>query len=54
MTTIDLPAADSDVNGFVTAMNVFGSGPTSNIVLDVISELRILYLYICMMRFEVS
>ena len=24
--TIDLPAVDSDVNAFVTAMNVFGTG----------------------------
>ena len=39
MATIDLPAVDSDVNGFVTAMNVFGSRPTSNIVLNEISEL---------------
>ena len=39
MATIDLPAVDSDVNGFVIAMNVFGSGPGSNIVLNEISEL---------------
>ena len=39
MATIDLPAVDSDVNVFVTAMNVFGSGPASNIVLNEISQL---------------
>ena len=39
MATIDLPAVDSDVNVIVTAMNVFGSGPSSNNVLDEISEL---------------
>ena len=37
MATIDLPAVDSDVNIFVTAMNVFGSGPASNIALNEIS-----------------
>ena len=53
MTTIDLPAVDSDVNVFVTAMNVFGSGPASNIVLNEISELAIYihtvntYIYAC-------
>ena len=39
MATINLPAVDSDVNVFVTAMNAFGSGPASNIVLNEISEL---------------
>ena len=39
MATIDLPAVDSDVNVFVTAMNAFGSGPASNIVLNEISQL---------------
>ena len=48
MTTIDLPAVDSDVNVFVTAMNVFGSGPSSNIVLDEISELHTACIYLCM------
>ena len=42
MTIIDLPAVDSDVNVFVTAMNVFGSGPASNVVHNEISELYIL------------
>ena len=31
--------SDSDVNVNVTAMNVFGSGPTSNISMANISEL---------------
>ena len=39
MATIDLPAVDSDVNVVVTALNAFGSGPNSNIVMDEISEL---------------
>ena len=39
--TIDLPAVDSDVNVAVTAVNVFGSGPSSNIAMDKISELAI-------------
>ena len=39
MATINLPAVDSDVNVAVTAENVFGSGPFSNIVMDKISEL---------------
>ena len=54
MATIDLPAVDSDVNGFVTAMNVFGSGPGSNIVLNEISELIyavFVYIYVYMMIF---
>ena len=38
--TIDLPAVDSDVNVFVTAMtNVFGTGANSDIIMDEISEL---------------
>ena len=37
--TIDLPAVDSDVNVFVTAMNVFGTGGSSEILMDEISEL---------------
>ena len=37
--TIDLPAVDSDVNVFVTAMNVFGTGGDSEILMDEISEL---------------
>jgi len=42
MTTIDLPAVDSDVHVTVTAMNVFGLGPSSNIVaMDKISELAL-------------
>ena len=36
---IDLPAVDSDVNVFVTAMNVFGTGRDSEILMDEISEL---------------
>ena len=39
MVTIDLPAVDSDVNVFVTAMNVFGTEGNSEIVMDDISEL---------------
>ena len=39
MATIDLPAVDSDVNFFVTAMNVFGTGGNSEILMDDISEL---------------
>ena len=38
MATIDLPAVDSDVNVAVTPMNVFGSGPVSDIAMDEISE----------------
>ena len=41
-TTIDLPAVDSDVNVFVTAMNVFGTGGDSDILVDDISELIII------------
>ena len=37
--TIDLPAVDSDVNVFVTAMNVFGTGDNSINLMDDISEL---------------
>ena len=39
--TIDLPAVDSDVNVFVTAMSVFGTGPVSNSAMNEISELHI-------------
>ena len=39
--TFDLPAEDSDVNIFVTAMNVFGTGGDSEILMDEISELPI-------------
>ena len=38
--TIDLPAVDSDVNVFVTAMNVFGTGGDSDILMGEISELH--------------
>ena len=38
-TTVDLPAVDSDVNVFVTVMNVFGTGGDSDILIDEISEL---------------
>ena len=38
--TINLPAVDSDVNVFVTAMNVFGAGGNSDISTDKISELH--------------
>ena len=38
--TIDLPAVDSDVNVFVAAMNVFGTGGNSDISTDKISELH--------------
>ena len=38
--TIDLPAVDSDVNVFVTAMNVFGTGGDSDISIHEISELH--------------
>ena len=41
MATVDLPAVDSDVNVIVTAVNVFGLGPASNISMDEISELYI-------------
>ena len=37
--TIDLPAVDSDVNVFVTAMNLFGTGDNSINLMDDISEL---------------
>ena len=37
--TIDLPAVDSDVNVFVTAMNVFGTGDNSTNLMDDINEL---------------
>ena len=39
-TTIDLPAVDSDVNVFVTAMNVFGTGNNNTVLMDDISELH--------------
>ena len=38
MATINFPAVDSDVNVFVTALNVFGSGPDSNILMDKICK----------------
>ena len=46
--TIDLPAVDSDVNVFVTAMNVFGTGGDSDILMDDISELQspIVHMYV--------
>ena len=44
--TIDLPAVDSDVNVFVTTMNVFGTGGIGDVSMDDISELRN-YLRIC-------
>ena len=40
--TIDLPAVDSDVNVFVTAMNVFGTGGDSDILMDDISKLHVI------------
>ena len=43
MATIDLPAVDSDVNFFVTATNVFGTGDGDDVV-DKISELS-MYVY---------
>ena len=50
MITIDLPAVDSDVNVFVTAMNVFGSADPSDVATDEISELIMYtYLYICVL-----
>ena len=36
---IDLPAVDSDVNVYVTAMNVFGIGGDGDILMNEISEL---------------
>ena len=38
--TINLPAVDSDVNVFVTAMNVFGTGNNNTVLMDSISELQ--------------
>ena len=47
--TIDLPAVDSDVNVFVTAMtNVFGTGANSEVSIDYISELTT-YMHIHML-----
>ena len=46
--TIDLPAVDSHVNVFVTAMNVFGTGANSEVSIDYISELTT-YMYIHML-----
>ena len=43
---IDLPAVDSDVNVFVTAMNVFGTGGNGEVSVDYISELTT-YVHIC-------
>ena len=45
MATIDLPAVDSDVNVAVSALNAFGSGPSSNIAMGEISESAINVLY---------
>ena len=42
--TIDLPAVDSDVNVFVTATNLFGTGGVSALLMDEISELPIMYI----------
>ena len=42
--TIDLPAVDSDINFFVNAINVFGTGDGDDAV-DKISELS-MYVYI--------
>ena len=42
--TIDLPAVDSDVNVYVTATNVFGTGGVSALLMDEISELPIIYI----------
>ena len=36
--TIDLPAVDSDVNVYVTAVNVFGTGDCCSVSMDEISE----------------
>ena len=41
---VDLPAVDSDVNVFVTAMNVFGTGGNSEVLRYDISELTT-YIY---------
>ena len=43
MATFDLPATDSDVNVTVTAMNVFGSGPASNVSNASMSNISELY-----------
>ena len=40
-TTIDLPAVDSEVNFFLTAKNVFGTGGNGGVLTDKISELTI-------------
>ena len=42
--TIDLPAVDSDVNVYVAATNVFGTGGDSALLMDEISELPIIYI----------
>ena len=47
MVTIDLPAVDSDVSVTVTTMNVFGSGPTSNVAMDEISKLMYACVHTC-------
>ena len=44
--TIDLPAVDSDINVFVTATNVFGTGGNGEVSIDYISELHN-YVTIC-------
>ena len=47
--TIDLPAVDSDVNVYVTATNVLGTGGDSALLMDEISELPIIYIiHVCM------
>ena len=47
MATIALPAMDSDVSVFVTAMNAFGLGPASNVAMADIGELHTyVYTYI--------
>ena len=49
MATFDLPATDSDVNVTVTAINVFVSGPASNVndaSMSNISELYNVYTYV--------
>ena len=43
--TIDLPAVDTDINVYVTATNVFGTGGYSVVLMDEISELPT---YICL------
>jgi len=52
---ITLPAVNSDVNVIVTGMNVFGMGPASESVDDVISKLTgccicTLYVLLCVVH----